>query len=338
MLNGDQVLDIYIGQRRYRLDYRTRLVASTGLVLVLHVLLFWVLISANADVWNIEQTYDEPPPVVVELWRLPEPLPEPPPEKMPLPVPETPVPVIVPREVQPQPPQPQKTQPATQPSPQIAPNETKAATKPIIFDVPTSKPLDITAPKQIADLPSTPSVSTAVRKKVEEEIKAKDKNSLKQVTELNLHEAKAADLPTLQKVEPSGLAKAPASGGRLGAMQPLNLNGTGLKGGRGQVTQALQNHDWCVATQQAGKPIPDDCKMSDLSAQKPIGPRPDASFDAAVAKKNFKARSENSDYWDRVTHVPGPGDKRDDVPKKGAYANPKAQRVLGQCELTDSCK
>ena len=68
--------------------------------------------------------------------------------------------------------------------------------------------------------------------------------------------------------------------------------------------------------------------MSDLASQKAIGPKPDAGFQAAVAKKNYKSKPENSDYWDRVVQVPSAKGPRDDGPKRGAYSDPKAQRMM----------
>ncbi|ESQ90635.1 hypothetical protein ABENE_11730 [Asticcacaulis benevestitus DSM 16100 = ATCC BAA-896] len=319
-----------------RTSRRTRLTGAVVVALGLHALFLWALLSSRLGVWDTDLAVIDEAPVLIELWDVP-PLPKP----EPVPVIE---PVVTPREVEPQdtPQQvdetPQKSESApavVAPQPVVQPQ----VVKPITIQIPKEKPLDMTAPKTVADVPARPNIGATVKKKTQEEIEAAKKDTATQVTDLNLHAVDSINMPALQKVQPSGLAPtgqaAAPEGGRIGTVQlPLgSINGTGLKGGRGQVTQSLQNHDWCVATQKAGEPIPADCKMTDLASQPPLGPRPDKDFQAAVAKKDFDLRYKttpgNDEYWKRVNHAPTSSDRKDDLPKKGAYSNPKDQRLNG---------
>jgi hypothetical protein len=320
-----------------RTSRRSRLTGAVVVAVALHVLLLWALLSSRLGVWDMDQAVIDDPPLLVELWDVP-PLPKP----EPVPIIE---PVVTPREVELQdtPQQvdeaPQKSEPApavVAPQPVAQPQ----VVKPITVQIPKEKPLDLTAPKTVADVPARPNIGATVKKKTQEEIEAAKKDTATQVTDLNLHAIDSVNLPALQKVQPSGLtpkgqAAAP-EGGRIGTVQlPLGgINGTGLKGGRGQVTQSLQNHDWCVATQKAGKPIPADCQMTDLASQRALGPKPDGDFQAAVAKKDanllYKTTPGSTEYWKRVNKTPTSRDRNDDLPQKGAYSDPKDQRVKGQ--------
>lgn len=328
---GDS-LELWLATLSARTSHRSRLTGSVILALMLHGLLLWMLIATHPDIWNLDSQIIEEPFLPAEIWDVP---PPPKPEVTP-----EPAPVIVPRDVQqPDIPQPvdeapretEQAPPAVVPQPVVQPQPVK----PITVTLPKEKPLDIAAPATVADAPPSPSMSARARKKAQEELDAKAQDSIGQVSDLNLHETPDINMQALQKVAPSGLAPA-NGGGRLGAMQPpAGLpSGTGtLKGGRGQVTQALQNHDWCVSTQKAGKPLPADCRMSDLAGQKGMGPKPDAGLQAAVAKKDktlrYKTSPGNDAYWKRVTHVPTAADQRDQAPQPGAYSNAKDQRNMG---------
>ena len=313
-----------------RTSRRSRLTGAVVTAVGLHVLLFWTLLSTRFDVWDINQQVIDEPVLPIELWEVP-PVPEP----EPVPVVE---PTVTPREVQPQetPQQVDETPQKSEPAPAVAtpqPVVQFQVVKPITIQIPKEKPLDLTAPKTVADVPARPNIGATVKKKTQEEIEAAKKDTAAQVTDLNLHAVDSVNLPALQKVQPSGLAPkgqaAAPEGGRIGTVQlPQGINGTGIKGGRGLVTQSLQNHDWCVATQKAGKPIPADCQMTDLASQRTLGPKPDKDFQAAVAKKNYMSKPENSDYWDRVVQVPSAKGPRDDGLKRGAYTDPKAQRLI----------
>ena len=328
---GDSV-ELWLAGVTARTSHRSRLTGAIVLALVLHGLLFWMLVATHPEIWNLDSQMIEEPFLPAEIWEVP-PLPEP--EVKP-----EPVPVVVPREVQqPETPQPvdeaprqtEQAPPAAVPQPVVQPQPVK----PITVTIPKEKPLDLTAPATVADAPPSPSMSARAKKKAQEELDAKAQESVGQASDLNLHETPNISVPSLQKVAPSGLAPA-GDGGRLGAMSPpAGLpSGTGtLKGGRGQVTQALQNHDWCVATQKSGRPLPADCEMGDLASQKAMGPKPDAGLQAAVAKKDktlrYKTSAGNDAYWNRVTHVPTAADQRDQAPQPGAYSNAKDQRNMG---------
>jgi len=327
---GDRI-ELWLADVTARTSQRSRLTGSIVLALGLHGLLLWMLVATHPDIWNLDSQMIEEPFLPAEIWEVPPPKPEVIPEWKP---------VVVPREVQPpETPQPvdeaprqaEQSPPALLPQPVVQPQPVK----PITVTIPKEKPLDITAPATVADAPPSPSMSAKAKKKAQEELDAKAQEAVGQVSDLNLHETPDINIPALQKVAPSGLAPA-EGGGRLGAMSPpAGLpSGTGtLKGGRGQVTQALQNHDWCVATQQAGKPLPADCQMSDLASQKAMGPKPDAGLQAAVAKKDktlrYKVSPGNDAYWNRVTHVPTAADQRDQAPQPGAYSSAKDQRNMG---------
>lgn len=324
---GDS-MELWLAGVTARTSRRSRLAGAIVLALILHGLLFWMLVATHPEIWNLDSQFIEEPFLPAEIWDVPPPKPEP--EVKP-----EPVPVIVPRDVQqPDTPQPvdeaprqmEQAPPAVVPKPVVQPQPVK----PITVTIPKEKPLDLTAPATVADAPPSPSMSARAKKKAQEELDAKAQETVGQVSDLNLHETPDINIPALKKVAPSGLAPATGGGGRLGAMSPpAGLpSGVGtLKGGRGQVTQALQNHDWCVSTQKAGKPLPADCQMTDLASQKNLGPKPDAGLQAAVAKKNYMSKPENSDYWDRVVQVPSAKGPRDDGLKRGAYTDPKAQRM-----------
>ncbi|MDV6329622.1 hypothetical protein [Asticcacaulis sp. 201] len=319
---------------------RTRLAGTTAVVLVLHGLLLWSLIVTHPKAWLLDHDMVEEPPVLVELWQMQTP-PEPKVQ-----------PVIMPREVVPQPRD--VPQPAQQDAPREMPQQTQASqtqtaqTAPpqpvpqpvapsITINIPQEKPLDVAAPAAVPDVPAPANMAARVKKKTQDELSGKRQEAVTQMSDLNLHDAANVNLPALQAVKPSGLEGAPPAGGRLGSIgAPAGLpSGTGvLKGGRGQVSQALQNHGYCEAARQAGKPIPADCNMVDLAHQPPLGPRPDADLQAAVREKDarlrYKSSPGNAEYWQRVNRAPTPNDRHmDDEPKKGAYSNVHDQRIMG---------
>ncbi|ESQ84508.1 hypothetical protein AEAC466_09150 [Asticcacaulis sp. AC466] len=328
-----------------RTTRRTRLVGTTAVVLVMHGLVLWSLILTHPKAWQLDHDMEEPPPVLVELWQA-----QPPPE------PKV-QPVVMPREVVPQPrdvPQPmQRDAPRDIPkqtqTPQTQTPQTQAAeaappqpvpqpvAPSITLNIPQEKPLVVAAPAVVPDVPAPARIPGRVKKKTQDEVSAKHEDAVTRMSDLNLHDAANVSLPALQAVKPSGLVAAPSAGGRLGSMgAPAGLpSGTGvLKGGRGQVSQALQNHGYCEATRQAGKPIPADCNMTDLAHQPPLGPRPDADLQAAVREKDtrlrYKSSPGNAEYWQRVNRAPTPNDRHmDDEPKKGAYFNEHDQRIMG---------
>ena len=318
-------------------DKRLRLAGAVTIVLFLHACFLWVLINTHSDTWKIREMVEEDLPLPIELWTPPPPEPPVVPIEQPVPKPET--------EVQPQPQQ-QQAEPAPSPAPQAA------APQPVIQPAPTpavvvpqDKPVPVVAPvatPQPVPAPAPALPNPKVKKKTDEAIQKKTAEQLGNASNLNLHQVQAVDAQGLPAVPSSGLtpqpsAQAPAApGGRLGAMQnqglPGGLSGVGLNG-RGQLTQAMQNHDYCVAQQTAGKPIPANCNMPALTGMKSQGLKPDAGLQAAVAKKDANARytqaAGNSDYWKRVNHVPTTSDRDDDLPKQGSYTGAKDQRVMG---------
>jgi len=326
-------------------DPRVRLGMATLLVLLLHVWFLWLLIVAHPNPWNLRQPedLDDTPPV--ELWE-----PETPPE--PLPPVEQRVPQVEPQpqraQVEPQP----RPEPVPQPAPQAQAAPPKPAVEPapvpqIVVPQMTPAPVvsDINAP--VVDTTSKPSISTRVKKKAASQLaKKSDDDIVTDVTDFNIHQV-PADVPSVISVEPSGVpapqgqattAQGGQPGGRLGAMQAQGVPGAGTLGkGRGGLTQAMQNHDYCVAQQQAGKPIPAGCDMADLASMTNIPGKRVGAFDKALAKQAYTAAPGNTEYWQRVNGVPVDPGKDDHMPKKGAYTNPKDQRVVGGCIDDSSC-
>ena len=325
-------------------DWRARLAGAVLLVLLFHALFLWVLVNTHSDTWNVRELVEDELPVPIELWQ-----PTPPPEPVPLPKP-------VPRPVEQQQPQPEQQQaqpapsapPAAVPQPVVQPQPAPVVTpQPVVQPqpvpavvVPQEKPAPVVAPvapPQPVAAPDLPP-SIKLKKKTREAVQKMTADSTA-ADDLHLHEALTTDVPAIQNVPSSGLSPKPsappAPGGRLGAMQaqglPSGIDGVGLNG-RGKLTQAMQNHDYCVAQQTAGKPIPATCDMAGLNGMKSQGLKADAALQAAVAKKDATARytqaSGNSDYWKRVNHVPTTSDRSDDLPKSGSYTGAKDQRIM----------
>lgn len=317
-------------------DKRARLAGVLVVVLLFHACFLWILINTRSDTWNVHELVEDDLPIPIELWTPPPPEPPVVPIEQPVPKPETQP------ETQPQPqPQQQQAQPA--PAPQAAaPQPVVQPTPTPAVVVPQEKPVPVVAPVAEPQPVPAPVPNIKVRKEAPVVLKKKVEEAAANTSDLNLHEVQAVNIPALQAVPSSGLAPKPsaqapaAPGGRLGAMQaqglPGGVSGVGLNG-RGQLTQAMQNHDYCVAQQTAGKPIPASCNMVALSGMKSTGLKPDADFQAAVAKTDANARytqaAGNSDYWKRVNHVPTTSDRDDDLPKQGAYTNAKDQRIMG---------
>jgi outer membrane biosynthesis protein TonB len=318
-----------------RIDPRGRLGVAVALALVLHALFFWMLISEHQRAWNIHQVWQsEDEPLPVDLWTPSEPRPQPEPVQ---------VQAVKPHQVPPKPETQPKTEPEPQPQPQPAvqaapPQPTpQPQTQPEVYipaPNPDVKPLTAPSATPAFEAPREIGMTGKTKKKDRDDIQKADSAALGQMSDLHLHQV-PADAPVLSAVAPSGLtptvdaggaaggASAGSGAGRLGNVQlPGGVNGTGLKG-RGAVSQALQNHDYCVDKQIDGKPIPKDCDMPDLANE--------------LARRNMIAKPGNADYWDRVNHPiqdPGHDDHR---PRPGEYHTGKAARVQGECSLTDSC-
>jgi len=352
-LNG-RVLDMtwpYYG----RMDRRGRIAAGIVFAVLLHLILLWVLLAERPHAWDMSHTWEtEEPPLPVDLWAPTQP--ETQQEPMERPVTRTVTPHETPRsQPQPQPqPQPQhQSQAQVQPQPAVQaaptqPVEVPQAKPDVIIPapVPDTKPLPGSQAVKSFDEPRDVPMSLSTKKKEKDDIQKQDL-AVGQASSLNLHQV-PADAPVLSPVEPSGLIPAKpggaqaggatAGGGRTGAVA---LPGGGMSGiglnGRGAVSQALQNHDYCADRQIKGQPIPKDCHMPDLASAKPLGPRPVASFDAELARRKAMAQPGNADYWRRVNQGIADPAHDDHRPRPGEYQNGKAARVMGECSQTDSC-
>ena len=332
-------------------DKRARLAGALLVVLLFHLCFLWILVNTRSDEWKsrlqdeevtLIDTFEPPPPEPVVPIQKIKPVPKPVQQTQPQPQPSqpdqqaaAPAPAVQPIPVQATP------QPVVEPKPVPAP---VPAPIPAVV-VPQQKPAPVVAPAappQPVAAPA-PMPSMKIKKKSDDVLQKPAVDSVANVDDLNLHQVQATDVPALDAVPASGLSdnkpSAPANapgGGRLGAMNaqglPSGLNGVGLNG-RGKLTQAMQNHDYCVAQQTAGKPIPGACDMASLTGMKPLGLKPDSNLQAAVAKKDADLRYQqaagNDDYWKRVNHVPTTSDRSDDLPKPGSYTGAKDQRVMG---------
>lgn len=320
-------MQITIGRIETRKGRTRQLGVSTAVVLLVHALMFWGFAVMRPKILNLPQPdYIETLPV--ELWEVPPEISPPPPVPRPVPQPAP--------EAQSAP----EAQPA--PSPQIIP---KPSVTPAPVPVPVPQPQVVPKPQPVAEpIPvpvSRPAPALKAKHKDDDVLAKTSPADITAVSDLKLHQAPDVVVPGI--VAPSGLTDASqgsnqkASGGAAGGGA---LQGFGLKG-RGVITQAMQNHEYCISLQTAGKPIPPTCQMADLASHAPLGPRPDAGLQAAVARKDFdlkyKTAPGNSDYWNRVVHVPTAADHIDPAPVKGAYSSQKAQRTMGDCSVTDSC-
>ncbi len=338
---------------------RSRMAASAATVLALHALVLWLLIIANPKALPYREL-DVQPAIDTELYEFV------PPEEQ-----SEPVPVVRPREVVDPSPEPEvqrQSQPDPVPVPQPAPQKAEETYRAL--------PQSVTQPRDEFDPVKTPDArrltDRAVRadslnaptlqterdaqelaklnaKKREEEgrIEAQRREALAApgASDLDLHET---PMPAMPNIAPSGLAsESPGKSPGGGGAPPSGgaAAGGGLKGGRSGVSQALINHESCVALQQAGKPIPPGCNMKDLAGMKSVGvgdPAGRAHYGPIVAKKeayeNYKRSPGNADYWKRVNKVPTVQDQVDKAPATpGTYSNQKERRAKGECHLNNSC-
>ena len=312
-----------------KINRRTRLAGATVVVLAMHVLMFWGFALTRPKVLDWEM---HPPPdaIDVELYDVQKP--EPKPELIVIPKLRAPQPQVRNKQAAAEPqiaPKPQTvpdpvpvpvSQPQVVPKPQVAP-----------------KPQPVIAPVPVPEVAPSP-IIRAKPKKTDEPLQAKaTAPEAVTVNDLNLHET-TTPVPSL--VPPSGLTP-PASQQAAGSAAPGGgANGAAgkvdygaLRGGRGQVTQALQNHGSCVSIQIKGRTVPSDCKMKGLADMSPLGPPPNSDLQRTVAQKDaylkYKTQPGNSDYWQRVNAAP---DNNKHVPDpdlhKGAYSDEKNRRVI----------
>jgi hypothetical protein len=338
---------------------RSRMVVSAATVLVLHGLVLWLLIIANPKALPYREM-DAQPAIDTELYEF-----VPPQEQI------EPVPVIRPREVEPRPepdvPEQPKSQPDPVPVPQPAPQVAQETYRPLPQSVnqtrddfdpvktPEAKRLTdkavrsetLTAPQLQAERDARELAKLNAKKREEEgRIEAQRREALAApgANDLDLHET---PMPAMPNIAPSGLASDAPGKSSGGGVPPAGgtLAGGGLKGGRSGVSQALINHESCVALQQAGKPIPAGCNMKDLANMKSVGvgdPAGRAHYGPIVAKKEayetYKRTPGNADYWKRVNKVPTVQDQVDKAPATpGTYSNQKERRAKGECHLNNSC-
>lgn len=332
---------------------RSRMAASAATVLALHALVLWLLIIANPKAMPYREL-DAEPAIDTELYEF-----VPPEEQV------EPVPVVRPREVVEQPverqvqPEPQsqpKPEPVPVPQPQPAPQVAQETYKSLPQAV--NRPRDDfdpvrkleakrlndqavradTSAPSVAEPETNPLANAKIKKKDEDgrvEALRQETLAARGASDLNLHETPA---PSIANIAPSGLAADTPGRSAGGGAPPAGgaVAGGGLKGGRSGVSQALINHESCVALQQAGKPIPAGCNMKQLVQMQGLGtgdPAGRAHYGPIVAKKeaydDYKRSAGNADYWNRVNTVGK--DKFDrNPPSKGAYSNPKDARVKGQ--------
>jgi hypothetical protein len=185
-----------------------------------------------------------------------------------------------------------------------------------------------------------------LKKKQEEELEARQTltASLPADTagDIKLHEAPAPSLQTV--VAPSGLTP---DGSHLAVGAPANIGGAaggaaaaagsaggknGLKGGRGALSQALQNDDYCLKAQRDGKPIPANCHMKALTEMAALSMKLDPHLqkeaDAHAFQQKYKTTPGNAAYWNRNNAPSTSGFRVPDDDQAGAYTSAKDQRVM----------
>ncbi len=339
-------MTVAVGERKVLIGERERIAASITLAVLVHVFMLWSLMANSfkpMDIDIADQTVD------TEIYR-PEPLPDIPPPPLPKPVHtlrqepqaswQPPVQQATEQTSTPQStPQPQQAQaePEPAPSPQlkVAPRQVdniQAVNTPVAKAVPQPQP---TLQNNVASVPTvedTPSPAPMKAKKKEEEEALDAKRQLAKApsqSDLNLHETTVPNVE-LAPVAPSGLTPSPASKLASGGGAPAGGAAAGAAGGgggsgivglkgRGTATQALQNHENCITRQTEGKPIPVPCNMKNLASMTPIGPKADADFQAAAAKRDanlkYKTSPGSTEYWKKVGHAPDQYHNTEDMTK-----------------------
>lgn len=350
---------LVVNDRRHVLGERARWISATALVLMLHLVVLWGLTVPLkfADMPDVDQDviqaelYQMPPPpevqpvIPVELVPRPVPAPRPQPQSQPQPQAQklaqsTPAPAPVPA-----PPAPQ-----VQPSPEPAKPMPQVVNRPQdTFDTPRNPTLQARAdvklqsaqaPDQTLD-PELKAANLKLKKKQEEDLEAHQTltaTAAANVGDIKLHDSSAPSFQTV--VAPSGLTPdgthlaTGASGGPAGgAAGAATGNGkTGLKGGRGSVSQALQNDDYCLKAQRDGKPIPANCHMKSLTEMAALTTKLDPHLqkeaDAHAFQQKYKTTPGNDAYWKRNSPTSNPGVRLPDDDQAGAYTSAKDQRVM----------
>lgn len=351
---------VALDDRRFVLGQRVQRAFAAAVVLVLHLFGLWLLIDSRLDFYHlpdadqdvIQAEIDEPPPPpepevqpVLKLQLVPRPVPPPQPRQEPRPQKQAvaqaaPAPAPVPA-----PPAPTPAQEPAKPIPQVVnrPQET--------FDTPRTPTLqaradvklqNTQAPDQAID-PELKAANLKLKKKQEEELQARQALTASlpadTVGDLKLHEAPSQSLQTV--VAPSGLTPdgshlaigAPANAGPAGGAAAAAGGKTGLKGGRGVLSQALQNDDYCLKAQRDGKPIPANCHMKSLTEMAALSMKLDPHLqkeaDAHAFQQKYKTTPGNAAYWNRNNVNSRPGSQLGEGDDQaGAYTDAKDQRVM----------
>ena len=347
---------VAINDRRVVIGERARWTLATVSVLAFHLLVFWVLIvmpreaveppDTDQDVIQVELYQPQPPqpqvqPVLrVQLTPLPVPKPQPQPQKQTIAQaasPAAPAPV-------PAPPAPTPAPETAKPLPQVVnrPQET--------FDTPRSPTLQARAdvklqstqaPDQALD-PELKAANVKLKKKQEDELQAHQTLTASipadVAADLKVHEAPSQSVQTV--VAPSGLTPdgthlavgAPPGAGIIGGGAAAGGH-NGLKGGRGVLSQALQDDDFCLKAQRDGKPIPANCHMKSLTQMAALStklsPEMQKEADAHAFQQKYKNQPGNQAYWNRNNVNSRPGSQLGEGDDQaGAYTDPKDQRVM----------
>jgi len=338
---------IAINDRRVLIGERVRWALATTLVLIFHLVVLWVLILMPREPADLPDTDQDV--IQAELYQ-----PQPPPEPEVQPVLKV---QLTPRPVAKSAPQPQK-QTVAQAAPTPAPTPAPETAKPLpqvvnrpqeTFDTPRNPTLQARAdvklqatqaPNQALD-PESKTADVKLKKRQEEELQARQTLTASipadVAGDLKVHEAPSQSVQTV--VAPSGLTPdgthlavgAPPGAGIVGAGAPAG--GHGLKGGRGVLSQALQDDDFCLKAQRDGKPIPANCHMKSLTQMAALTTKLDPHLqkeaDAHAFQQKYKTQPGNQAYWNRNNVNSRPGSQLGEGDDQaGAYTDSKDQRVM----------
>jgi len=338
---------IAINDRRVLIGERVRWALATTLVLIFHLVVLWVLILMPREPADLPDTDQDV--IQAELYQ-----PQPPPEPEVQPVLKV---QLMPRPVAKSAPQPQK-QTVAQAAPTPAPTPAPETAKPLpqvvnrpqeTFDTPRNPTLQARAdvklqatqaPNQALD-PESKTADVKLKKRQEEELQARQTLTASipadVAGDLKVHEAPSQSVQTV--VAPSGLTPdgthlavgAPPGAGIVGA--GALAGGHGLKGGRGVLSQALQDDDFCLKAQRDGKPIPANCHMKSLTQMAALTTKLDPHLqkeaDAHAFQQKYKTQPGNQAYWNRNNVNSRPGSQLGEGDDQaGAYTDSKDQRVM----------
>ena len=345
---------IAFNDRRMLIGERARLTLAIAAVLILHLLLLWGLIITprvpvdlpDTDQSVVQAEIDQPPPEpavqpVLPVQLVPRPVAKPEPQPQTQTVAQAASP--------PAPPVPAPQAP--KPAPETAKAMPKVVNQPQeTFETPRSPTLQARAdvklqatqaPDQSLD-PESKTADVKLKKKQEEELQARQTLTASipadMAGDIKLHEAPSPSVQTV--VAPSGLTSdgthlavgAPPGAGVIGGGAQAGGH-NGLKGGRGVLSQALQDDDFCLKAQRDGKPIPANSHMKSLTQMAALtaklGPQLQKEADAHAFQQKYKNQPGNQAYWNRNTVNSRPGSQLGEGDDQaGAYTDSKDQRVM----------